>query len=339
MSVNDPTDLPPDDNNACTDQTCTAGMPTFPPVAPGTACAKGVCDDKGNCVNCTKDMDCKMGLKPTCDLTVHTCISCSDGLMNGTETTPDCGGICKTCLGKPCGDKSECGSGQCADGVCCDSDCKGNCLSCNLKSAPGTCTSVPAGTLEPACPGMMPVCNAGGMCKKAPGATCMNDGDCGSGACLAGVCQIETGGNCGSNLTCVTGLCMGGVCAKCAANTDCMTMMCNTVTGVCKAPGGSACEADTDCADGKCQFGLCLVDNGVACGVNADCRSGVCAMGLCSTCSAVMPGIMCSPGASCGSTAFGVMGLICNRPKGAYCSSNLQCEGLKPCVGFPPVCQ
>jgi hypothetical protein len=34
-----------------------------------------------------------------------------------------------------------------------------------------------------------------------------------------------------------------------------------------------------------------------------------------------------------------VMGLICNRPPGAYCSSNLQCEGLKPCKGFPPTCQ
>ena len=103
----------------------------------------------------------------------------------------------------------------------------------------------------------------------------------------------------------------------------------------CKAPPGAGCEVDADCSAGTCQFKLCLIVNGGACNLNADCVSGVCKAGVCSPCTVSDP---CTPGASCGMTYFGMTG-TCNRPNGAYCYIKNQCEGLKPCTGFPPVCQ
>lgn len=261
VSMDDPTDLPADDGKACTDQVCIGGAPTFVPVVPGTPCANGTCDDQGNCFNCLKDLDCKTGVTPSCDLTLHTCISCSDGIKNGTETGVDCGGSCKGCGGVPCG----------------------------------------------------------------------KNADCASSVCFAGLCQIPTGGDCTSDLTCASGLCSSLKCTSCAVASDCASTSCNAP--VCKAPGGTACGVDGDCATGTCQFGLCLVSNGGACAVNAGCLSGVCAGGVCTACGPINP---CPAGASCGQTSFGTN--TCNRPKGAYCTSQQQCQGLKPCTGFPPVC-
>jgi hypothetical protein len=335
MPVNDPTDLPPDDNNACTDQTCTAGMPTFPPVPAGTACMNGTCDDKGNCFQCNKDMDCK-GLTAKCDVPNHSCSACDDGMKNGKETGLDCGGDCKACVGDPCKMPMDCVGGNCADKICCDVACGNACEACNLAGSVGKCTKVPAGQTDPmTCDAPPDACNGMGACKSAAGIACATDADCGSGTCLGKLCRTQTGGACMKDLTCASGLCVNMKCADCSAGADCAAMMCGAPT--CKAPGGSACDVDSDCAGNKCQFGLCIVDNGSDCAVAADCRSGVCTMGKCAACTAAPA--TCSPGASCGSTAFGVMGLICNRPPGAYCSSNLQCEGLKPCKGFPPTCQ
>jgi hypothetical protein len=335
-SVNDANDLPPDDGNACTDQTCAAGVPVFLPVAAGTVCANGTCDDKGNCVNCNTNADCTQGLNPTCDPSLHTCVSCSDGVKNGLETMVDCGGNCNICLGDPCANNAGCVSSQCTDGVCCDIACVGACQSCNLPGSVGACASVPAGQKDPqSCDTATEACDGAGMCKTAAGASCVFDTDCASGACLGGICRIQTGGDCANALSCASGRCVNAKCADCAVNGDCATGACSAPT--CKAPGGAACDIDSDCAGNKCQFGLCLVDNGSACAVAADCRSGVCAGGVCGPCTGVP--VTCSPGASCGSMAFGAIAGVCNRPMGAYCINNLQCEGLKPCKGFPATCQ
>ena len=331
-SKDDPLDLPADEGNACTDQTCVGGTPMFVPVALGTTCASGTCDAKGICVNCTKDGDCKMGTMPTCDQTLNTCISCSDNIQNGTETTPDCGGICKTCISDPCSKDGDCGSGQCADDVCCNADCKGPCQACNLPGSVGACTSLPVGQPDPGvCSAGMPVCNAAGACKKAAGVACANGGECGSGACLAGLCRTEIGGACVSNLTCASGRCLATKCAACVVAGDCTSMMCNA--GVCKVPLGSACDIDTDCAAGTCKLKLCLVDNPGACSVAADCVSGVCTANKCAPCA---NGNDCGANVGCGGV-FGVS--ACSRPKGAYCANNTQCYGLAPCTGFPPTCQ
>ncbi len=331
----DPLDLPADDGNACTDQTCVQGVPTFPPVAMGTVCANGTCDDKGNCFNCTKNSDCTTGLTPTCDKALNTCVTCDDTVKNGTETAADCGGNCKTCKGDSCNNDGECITGQCADSLCCDSDCMGPCQACNLPGLGGKCSNVPAGQPSPSCNGATQACNGAGMCKAAAGVACMTNTDCGSGSCFAQQCRIETGGVCMTDLACASGLCAGGVCINCLVNTDCASMKCNVGTGVCQVPGGAECDQDTDCAIGKCMpFRLCQVLDSGACAKAADCRSGVCKGALCVPCSATNT---CSGNATCGSAPFGPN--TCNLPKGAYCFNSGQCVAGDMCTGYPATCQ
>jgi hypothetical protein len=54
VAVNDDTDLPVD-NKTCTNDVCTSGVPSNPPVAWGTACNQGgtICDGNGTCINPT----------------------------------------------------------------------------------------------------------------------------------------------------------------------------------------------------------------------------------------------------------------------------------------------
>lgn len=331
----DPLDLPADDGNACTDQVCVGDKPMSMPVAMGTVCNNGTCDDKGNCFNCMNNGDCTVGKTPTCDLTVHTCISCSDNIQNGTETTPDCGGICKSCIAEPCAKKGDCISNQCADMVCCNTDCAATCQACNLPGTVGTCSNVPVGQTAMGCSSAAQACDGAGTCKKSPGTACANDGECSSNQCLAGLCRTETGGACNTNLVCASGLCTGNVCVACAAGADCPTMMCNTGTGVCKTPGGAACDSDTECAIGVClPFRICQVLDGGACAKAADCRSGVCKANTCVPCSGVD---LCSGNATCGSAPFGPN--TCKLPAGAYCFNSGQCVPGNACSGYPATCQ
>jgi hypothetical protein len=57
----DDTDLPGDDGNQCTGESCTAGHPARPAAASGTACNQGggtKCDGAGHCVQCLSSRDC-----------------------------------------------------------------------------------------------------------------------------------------------------------------------------------------------------------------------------------------------------------------------------------------
>ncbi len=94
------TDVPVD-NNQCTNDICTAGVPSNPAAAQGTACNQNggeVCDGAGMCVG----------------------PSCTDGVKNGTETGIDCGGSCATkCAnGGGCTVDGDCTSGTCTGNVC-----------------------------------------------------------------------------------------------------------------------------------------------------------------------------------------------------------------------------
>src|SRR5262245_11917268 len=77
-TVADSQDLPTDEPNDCTTEECNVDMPVHTPVAAGMPCATGVCDGMG------------------------ACVSCMDGIQNGTETGVDCGGTCKSCDGTAC---------------------------------------------------------------------------------------------------------------------------------------------------------------------------------------------------------------------------------------------
>src|SRR5690606_5871332 len=57
--------------------------------------------------------------------------------------------------GAPCGRAQECSDGLfCVDGVCCNSACNGTCEACDVPSAVGTCTPIPAmADYDGECPG------------------------------------------------------------------------------------------------------------------------------------------------------------------------------------------
>ena len=57
--VPDDLDLPPDDANECTYQSCSGGSPSYPPEPAGVSCLMNFfCDGAGTCVQCLGDADC-----------------------------------------------------------------------------------------------------------------------------------------------------------------------------------------------------------------------------------------------------------------------------------------
>ncbi|MBI5534687.1 MAG: TonB-dependent receptor [Deltaproteobacteria bacterium] len=90
------TDVPVD-GNVCTNDVCTAGVPSNPLLPAGTSCGAGLaCNASGSCV-----------------------ALCVDGVKDGAETDIDCGGgTCPACaLGKLCSLPSDCASTFCT-GAC-----------------------------------------------------------------------------------------------------------------------------------------------------------------------------------------------------------------------------
>ncbi|MBX5481230.1 MAG: lamin tail domain-containing protein [Myxococcaceae bacterium] len=93
----DDTDVPADDGNQCTEQVCVAGVPSFPPSAPDTACNQNggaVCDGAGACVGCTTASQCP-GTDTECQ--TRTCENgacgfsyAAAGTVVSTQTAGDC---------------------------------------------------------------------------------------------------------------------------------------------------------------------------------------------------------------------------------------------------------
>lgn len=184
--VNDDMDLPPLDGNMCTIEGCNNGTPEVTDAAPGASCnnGNGVCNNMAMCVECIGNNDCGNG--ETCFM--ETCVSCTDGVMNGDETGVDCGGAtCKKCNGDMCADGAECRSTFCVDGACCDNACSGACKSCGIDATKGTCTNIPLGMTDdaPVCGGMS-VCDGNGACKLKNGEVCTMNTQCLSGNCSGG---------------------------------------------------------------------------------------------------------------------------------------------------------
>ncbi len=98
--------MPTDDNNPCTNDVCTKGLPAHPVMAAGTACVldstMGTCTAAGICVAFT----------------------CTDNVRNAMETDVDCGGGCALCAdGNSCAAPSDCTSGVCTSMRCQASRC------------------------------------------------------------------------------------------------------------------------------------------------------------------------------------------------------------------------
>lgn len=325
------TDLPLDDGNQCTNETCVAGAPSHPPTPINSPCNQQggkVCDGNKSCVQCNDPIahcpappackaaactagkcgtvnlatgataqqqssgDCKINL---CDGQGNVVPAPDDGdvPVDGKECTSDvcsmgqpsnppvaagqpCGpagggqqcdgkGTCKLGGAKACQTGDDCASGFCSDGVCCDQVCTATCKACNLPSAPGTCSNIPAqqGDLNATnvCTDSS-ACDGKGVCKKANGQTCMSDGECASGACVDGFC---------CNTPCT------GVCQACSF------LLTEAPNGVCspiapgKQDGSPACDGVNACdGSGKCK----LVD-AQPCMTSDQCVSGHCVDGVC----------------------------------------------------------
>jgi hypothetical protein len=154
--------------------------------------------------------------------------ACSDGVMDGTETSVDCGGACGICLGigLPC-DGGVCPWAYCNDGV-----------------QDGDETSVDCG---PSC-----------ACNLVAGEACSSNAQCASALCvgsgnysLNGTCQACPDGPWCESKVCVAGVCLAPTCSDGIANGDEPDVDCGgTQCAPCAA--SKHCLKATDCASGVC---------------------------------------------------------------------------------------
>jgi plastocyanin len=110
----------PVDGNQCTSDVCTAGAPTNPPTASGTACNQmggAFCNGASVCVQCITGANCPSGV---CTGNICQAPTCSDNVKNGNETGQDCGGgMCPGCAtGGACTVPADCLGGICTNSVC-----------------------------------------------------------------------------------------------------------------------------------------------------------------------------------------------------------------------------
>ena len=163
-------ELSADDEDTPADDTCAEGQcvnhaPMQMPLAVGTVCSDGksFCNLHQKCVICTVNAGCAAG---TSCHEEGGCVSCTDGVRNGTETDVDCGGPCMPCADtKVCVLDKDCTSTKCDNGVC---------ISCYDKVLNGGEAQVD--------------CGGTSACLACPGADCAVPGQCALGFCEDTVC-------------------------------------------------------------------------------------------------------------------------------------------------------
>ncbi len=288
-----------------------------PPCTPGGACAVGA--------------DCASG---RCDEGRCAEATCSDGLMNGTETSVDCGGGgCIPCsAGAGCSRDADCASALCdrASSTCLapgchdgvrngdesDVDCGGACPGCPDGAPCGLDADCRSAFCDVADTCAAPRCDdgvrngdelgidcGGGVCPGCgDGEVCLAGSDCGSGVCDATLraCAVPTctDGVRNSDETDID--CGGATCPSCGSGSSCAGAV-DCLSGVC-APGSSRCAAPS-CTDG--------VRNGDETGV--DCGGGTC------------PG--CGDGGACG-VRTDCVSRVCILPLG-ICDSATCADGVR----------
>lgn len=207
---------------------CDGNGDAFKDVVPeGMPCYGGVCDGTGQCIPCIIGESTGCSPDESCYESNGgpTCSTCHNEMIDGDETDVDCGGsasgaACPKCeLGKQCISNNDCELELCQQGTCCNKNCDGMCRSCNQLGYSGTCTLLPAGTIDPSNPSC--VCDLTGDCssKMANGAPCYIDNDCASGRCYCfngscgdisnpnGECRQDVGTSCTDNEVCFTNKC------------------------------------------------------------------------------------------------------------------------------------
>lgn len=226
----------PVDGNECTQDICTNGTPSNPPVPAGDPCSTGVCNGDASapaCVECASNADCAMG--QICDTVTWTC-------DNGQ--------------GQGCVSPSDCFSGFCVDGVCCDGACAATCFACDLPGSVGSCSAVPFNVdVDNEC--AAGACDGMGACKLSDGQVCGAGGDCLSDECVDGVCcDGPCSGTCEAcNISGSVGAC-AFVPFGIDLDNECAAGACDGA-GQCKLDLGQGCGVPSQCLSNFCADGLC----------------------------------------------------------------------------------
>lgn len=289
-TLNDDTD-PTNDNNACTDDTCSAGVPSHASTPDGSSCGAGVTCLNGSCTGCSAPSDCP-GADDECKS--RTCVTGVCGFnftASGTAVAAQVPGNCQKsqCDGGgntvsvaddadvPADDGAECTSDICAAGVpshpakatntaCnqnggtfCDS--AGACVECNAAAqCPGTDTDCQARS----CSG-----NACGFTYQPAGTvtSAQTAGDCKVNQCdgTGNVVQVDANGDVPADdgSQCTSDVCSNGAPAHPAKAID----------TACNQNGGALCSA----------FGTCVECNAATqCpGTDTECHTRTCAGNAC----------------------------------------------------------
>jgi hypothetical protein len=251
----EPTPVPdandvPSDGNECTLEGCSEdGQLMQANADPGTACATGVCDGSGSCVECVGPSDCP-NANQDCVGFVCVGMGCDDGAQNGNETDIDCGGgDCPRCgVGDGCAEGSDCNSGVC-EGSGGQETCQAPSCSDNVHNALET--DVDCGGLQ--CDG----CPIGDLCEE--------NSDCEALYCHCGETECR----------CDTPACDDGVKNGTELAVDCGPE-CN------ECADGGPCQESSWCASKVCEGDVCQVptcedgvlnglEAGVDCGAPQDC--------------------------------------------------------------------
>jgi hypothetical protein len=376
-SAVDAADLPADDGNACTLETCAGGAPAHPPAPLGTACTQGggsICDGSGVCVKCTADSQCPAAN----ECQIPACSSGTCGFTpkpSGTVTAAQTDGDCQKnqCDGAghvvsvaddadlPADDGSQCTADICTAGVPshpvlpADSACNQN--GGQVCSAAGACVACNAASQ---CPGVDDACQA---------RTCIAHA-CGVAYAAAGTrVAAQTAGDCQANV------CDGaGHVHAVADDSDLPADDGNACTGetcVAGAPAHPNLPADTACQGSRfCDgAGACVECNQATqcAGTDDDCQNRTCLAHACgmyyqpsgTPVSSQLPGdcqqIECdgagasasapldtdlppSDGNPCTTEACaGGVPAHDPLPAGTSCGANLVCDPLANCVTPPSV--
>jgi hypothetical protein len=313
----------------CVENKCTAGICTSSFTAPDKPCSSAsmmVCDGAGHCVECVSYADCQTVsmIKPVCDMKLHQCVSCTDGIQNGKETGVDCGGPdCGACAGAPC--------------------------VCSAMFTPTDCNNNSDGGV--ACSTSKPGSD-GGACVIHPYGDCGNMTTCASQARNPDnvCCDMPCTGTCMGCVSMITGM-PTGTCAPVPYGMDPYMECAQTGTpnagGCGKSPNTCACndkvvdgnETDVDCGGGTCPG----CGGGKKCNTFTDCTpafgncvNGACCAELCGSCSVCGPTGQCM--ATIGQNSPSCMnGLVCG-PIGSVCVAKAGAACVNPGACLSGVC-
>ncbi len=310
--ANDDTDLPVDGND-CTDDVCTAGVPSNPPKPSATACGTGgtlFCNGAGQCVGCLTATDCA-GQDTDCH--TRTCTAGVCGVSNaaqGTMVTAQTPGDCMVnqCDGNGAVVAAQDNADVPVDGETCTKDLCNAGVPSNPPEAVGQACSEGSGT----------ECDGAGHCVACLAATdCPGqDTQCQKRACNSGVCGVtntaqgtavtmQTAGDCqkvvcdgngattsqaddtdlpNDNNACTNDVCTAGVPShsdlsdgtSCGGVLTCLSGTCSGCSQPSDCPG-----TDDDCKTRSCSAGLCGFDytaigTAVSAQTAGDCQQGQC---------------------------------------------------------------